>query len=108
MLLISLLFSAFGMVIGSKITDMQAFPLIMNFLVMPLFFLSGAMFPLRGLPKAMLMVATADPLSYGVDALRQLLIGTAISGCGSTIAVLGALTQRCSHLGSYFFSRMEV
>jgi ABC-2 type transport system permease protein len=48
MLLISLLFSAFGMVVGSKMTDMQAFPLIMNFIVMPLFFLSGAMFPRFG------------------------------------------------------------
>ncbi|MGD0144383.1 MAG: ABC transporter permease, partial [Rhizomicrobium sp.] len=74
MLLISLLFSAFGMVVGSKMTDMQAFPLIMNFIVMPLFFLSGAMFPLHGLPTPLLIVATADPLSYGVDALRQLLI----------------------------------
>jgi ABC-2 type transport system permease protein len=108
MLLISLLFSAFGMVVGSKMTDMQAFPLIMNFIVMPLFFLSGAMFPLRGLPKAMLVVATADPLSYGVDALRQLLIGTSHFGLPLDIAVLSGLTLALLFLGSYFFSRMEV
>ena len=108
MLLISLLFSAFGMVVGSKMTDMQAFPLIMNFIVMPLFFLSGAMFPLRGLPKAMLVVATADPLSYGVDALRQLLIGTSHFGLPLDIAVLTGLTLALLFLGSYFFSRMEV
>jgi len=108
MLLISLLFSAFGMVVGSKMTDMQAFPLIMNFIVMPLFFLSGAMFPLRGLPKAMLVVATADPLSYGVDALRQLLIGTSHFGLPLDIAVLSGLTLVLLFLGSYFFSRMEV
>jgi ABC-2 type transport system permease protein len=108
MLLISLLFSAFGMVLGSKITDMQAFPLIMNFTVMPLFFLSGAMFPLRGLPKPMLVVATADPLSYGVDALRQLLIGTGHFGLPLDIAVLSGLTLVLLFLGSYFFSRMEV
>jgi ABC-2 type transport system permease protein len=108
MLLISLLFSAFGMVVGSKMTDMQAFPLIMNFIVMPLFFLSGAMFPLHGLPKAMLVVATADPLSYGVDALRQLLIGTSHFGLPLDIAVLSSLTLVLLFLGSYFFSRMEV
>jgi ABC-2 type transport system permease protein len=108
MLLISLLFSAFGMVVGSKMTDMQAFPLIMNFIVMPLFFLSGAMFPLRGLPNAMLVVATADPLSYGVDALRQLLIGTSHFGLPLDIAVLSGLTLVLLFLGSYFFSRMEV
>jgi ABC-2 type transport system permease protein len=108
MLLISLLFSAFGMVVGSKMTDMQAFPLIMNFIVMPLFFLSGAMFPLHGLPAAMMIVATADPLSYGVDALRQLLIGTSHFGLPLDIAVLSGLTLALLFLGSYFFSRMEV
>jgi len=108
MLLISLLFSAFGMVLGSKITDMQAFPLLMNFTVMPLFFLSGAMFPLNGLPKAMLIAATLDPLSYGVDALRHLLIGTGHFGLPLDIAVLSGLTLLLLFLGSYFFSRMEV
>jgi ABC-2 type transport system permease protein len=108
MLLISLLFSAFGMVVGSKMTDMQAFPLIMNFIVMPLFFLSGAMFPLHGLPTPLLIVATADPLSYGVDALRQLLIGAGHFGFGLDIAVLSGLTLALLFLGSYFFSRMEV
>jgi ABC-2 type transport system permease protein len=108
MLLISLLFSAFGMVVGSKMSDMQAFPLIMNFIVMPLFFLSGAMFPLHGLPTPLLIVATADPLSYGVDALRQLLIGAGHFGFGLDIAVLSGLTLALLFLGSYFFSRMEV
>jgi len=70
--------------------------------------LSGAMFPLRGLPKAMLVVATADPLSYGVDALRQLLIGTSHFGLPLDIAVLSGLTLVLLFLGSYFFSRMEV
>ena len=108
MLLLSLLFSAFGMVIGSKMTDMQAFPLIINFIVMPLFFLSGAMFPLRGLPKAMMITATLDPLSYGVDSLRQLMTGAVHFGLGIDFAVMGALTLFLLWLGSYFFSRMEV
>jgi ABC-2 type transport system permease protein len=108
MLLISLLFSAFGMVAGAKITDMQAFPLLMNFIVMPLFFLSGAMFPLNGLPHAMLIVATVDPLSYGVDALRHLLIGAGHFGLPLDLSVLSGLTLVLLFLGSYFFSRMEV
>jgi ABC-2 type transport system permease protein len=80
----------------------------MNFTVMPLFFLSGAMFPLNGLPKAMLIVATLDPLSYGVDALRHLLIGTGHFGLPLDIAVLSGLTLLLLFLGSYFFLRMEV
>jgi len=56
----------------------------------------------------MLVVATADPLSYGVDALRQLLIGTSHFGLPLDIAVLSGLTLALLFLGSYFFSRMEV
>jgi ABC-2 type transport system permease protein len=108
MLLVSLMFSAFGMVVGAKMTDMQAFPLIMNFIVMPLFFLSGAMFPLHGLPGPLLIAASLDPLSYGVDALRQLLTGTSHFGLLPDLAVLGSLTLILLFLGSYFFSRMEV
>ena len=49
MILIAMLFTAIGTAIASVVDDMQGFPLIMNFLVMPLFFLSGALFPLAGL-----------------------------------------------------------
>ncbi len=73
MLLVSLLFTALGTAIASQLQDMQGFQLIMNFLVMPLFFLSGALFPLAGLPKALAAITTIDPLSYGIDALRVLL-----------------------------------
>jgi ABC-2 type transport system permease protein len=74
MLLIALLFTALGTAIGSVLEDMQGFQLIMNFLLMPLFFLSGALFPLNGLPEALTVVASVDPLSYGVDGLRSVLI----------------------------------
>ena len=50
MVLIALLFTALGTAIASVLEDMQGFQLIMNFLVMPLFFLSGALFPVQGLP----------------------------------------------------------
>ena len=54
---------------------MQGFQLIMNFLVMPIFFLSGALFPLDNLPTALAIVTQLDPLTYGVDGLRGALIG---------------------------------
>ena len=62
MLLIALLFSALGIMVASLLKDMQGFQLIMNFLVMPLFFLSGALFPLNNVPSALLLVARFDPL----------------------------------------------
>ena len=108
MLLIALLFSALGIMVASKLKDMQGFQLIMNFLVMPLFFLSGALFPLNNVPPAFLVVARFDPLSYGVDALRYFLIGTATFPLVLDISVLVAVTAIFLALGSYFFSRIEV
>jgi len=54
---------------------MEAFQMIMNFLIMPMFFLSGAFFPLRGLPAWMSVVTRLDPVAYGVDPMRRLLLG---------------------------------
>ena len=108
MLLVALLFSALGMVVASKLKDMQGFQLIMNFLVMPLFFLSGALFPLSNAPRKMVWIARFDPLAYGVDALRHFLIGVSAFGIATDIAVLGVVTAFLLWLGSHFFSRMEV
>ena len=54
---------------------MQAFPIVMNFLVLPIFFLSGALFPLDTSPKALQIISAFDPLSYGVDGMRGALVG---------------------------------
>lgn len=108
MFLVALLFTALGTMIASFLSDMQGFQLIVNFLVMPLFFLSGALFPLAGLPKALSIVARLDPLSYGIDAFRSLLIGVSYYGLHWDIAVLAAVTAVFLALGSYFFSKIQV
>jgi len=108
MLLIALLFTALGTGIASLLEDMQGFQLIVNFLIMPIFFLSGALFPMQGLPKAMAVVAACDPLSYGVDALRAVLIGTGVSGLGPNVAILGCLALALLGIGSYLFSRIQI
>ncbi|MCX6786637.1 MAG: ABC transporter permease [Candidatus Kaiserbacteria bacterium] len=108
MFIIALLFSALGIMVASLLKDMQGFQLIMNFLVMPLFFLSGALFPLNTVPSALLLVARFDPLSYGVDALRYFLIGVATFPLTLDISVLIGVTAIFLALGSYFFSRIEV
>ncbi len=107
MLLIATLFSALGLMIGSLLSDMQGFQLIMNFLVMPLFFLSGALFPLKGLPTIMEWITHADPLTYGIDAMRTLLINVAEFPMVLNIGVLVAITAIFLSLGSYFFSKIE-
>lgn len=108
MLLIAILFTALGTAIASRLEDMQGFQLIMNFLVMPLFFLSGALFPLQGLPTALTYVAMADPLSYGVDALRGLLIGASHFGLGIDVMVLSGVTVLFLAVGTKLFSKIQI
>ena len=108
MFLIAILFCALGTTIASLLTDIQGFQLIMNFLVMPLFFLSGALFPLQGLPQIFIKIASIDPLSYGVDGLRASLINGAHFGILTDLGILGAVAILFLVLGSYFFSKMEI
>jgi len=108
MFLIALLFTALGTAIASVLEDMQGFQLIMNFLVMPFFFLSGALFPIAGLPKVLLTVTRMDPLSYGVDGLRGTLIGTFHFGAYTDLLVLTGLTLILLAIGSYLFSKIQI
>ena len=109
MVLIAMLFTAIGTAIASVVDDMQGFPLIMNFLVMPLFFLSGALFPLAGLPSAIEVVARIDPLSYGIDGLRAALVpGSLHFGFWMDFGVLGVITLIVLAIGAYLFSKIEI
>ena len=106
--LVALLFTSLGITIASKLEDMQGFQLIMNFLIMPIFFLSGALFPLTGLPKAMEIVTKLDPATYGVDAVRGILTGSYNFGLHVDFLVLTAIAAAILTLGSYLFSRIEI
>jgi len=108
MILIAVLFTAMGIAVSSLLEDMQGFQLIMNFLVMPIFFLSGALFPLEGLPKAIAVITRIDPLSYGVDALRALLINTAYFELALDLAVLGVGALVFLSGGGYLFSKIQI
>jgi len=88
--------------------DMQAFQMVMNFLVMPIFFLSGALFPLAGLPAALALATQVDPLSYGIDGLRGALIGLTHFGLFTDLAVLGVVGACFLALGARMFSRIQV
>ncbi len=107
MFLISLFFTALGTAIASSLEDFQGFQLIMNFLVMPLFFLSGAIFPISNTAGVLQTIARLDPLSYGVDGLRQLLINKGTFSLSLDFTVLGVLTLLTLIIGSYLFSKIE-
>ena len=101
--------TAIGTAIASVVDDMQGFPLIMNFLVMPLFFLSGSLFPLTGLPGAIETIARLDPLSYGIDGLRGALVpGSLQFGFWLDFGVLGVITIIVLAIGAYLFSKIEI
>ena len=108
MALIAIVFAALGTAIGSTLRDMQGFQLIMNFLVMPIFFLSGALFPLGNLPAALTVATRLDPLSYGIDGLRGALIGLSEIGVTLDAAVLAVVASVFLVLGAWSFSKIQV
>ena len=73
--LLAFALSAMGVAIASKMRSMQGFQMIMNLLMMPIFFLSGALFPLTGLPSWLMALTRIDPASYGMDPLRRVVLG---------------------------------
>lgn len=108
MALTAVVFGGLGTAIGSVLQDMQGFQLIMNFLVMPIYFLSGALFPLANLPKILAAVTRIDPLSYGVDGLRGSLIGLTHFGIATDAAILAVVAALFMMLGGYLFSRIQI
>ncbi|MFH1788159.1 MAG: ABC transporter permease [Candidatus Altiarchaeota archaeon] len=106
--LISILFTAIGTAIGSQIDDLHAFPMIMNFLVMPMFFLSGALFPVDGIPSFIHALVVVNPLSYGVDGLRGTLAGVHTFSLATDVAVLATLSVITSITGGILFKKIEL
>lgn len=108
MIMTAIVFAGLGVAIGSRLQDIQGMQLIMNFVVLPIYFLSGALFPLTGLPAVLNFLTRADPLSYGVDGLRNVLIGTSEFSPQLSLGVLAACAVLFVAIGSYSFSKIEV
>jgi ABC-2 type transport system permease protein len=107
-IMIAVVFAALGTAIGSVIKDMQGFQLVMNFLVMPIFFLSGALFPLANLPAFMALITRLDPLTYGVDGLRGALINSFHFNAAFDLSILAMIAAVFVTAGAYLFSKIEV
>ena len=71
LLLLSFTLTAFGVMMAARIKQIQAFMALTQMLVMPLFFLSGALYPLNGLPAWLTVLTRFDPLTYIVDPMRH-------------------------------------
>jgi ABC-2 type transport system permease protein len=108
LLLTAVVFAALGTAIGSSLKDMQGFQLVMNFMVMPIFFLSGALYPLSNLPRVLSWLTRVDPLTYGVDGVRGALIGATHFGVATDLAALSAVAVLLLGAGAWRFSKIEI
>ncbi|MCX8175243.1 MAG: ABC transporter permease [Candidatus Micrarchaeota archaeon] len=107
MFLISASFVSFGIAVASVMEDMHGFQLVMNFFIMPLFFLSGALFPLSSAPEPIRIASYLDPLTYAVEALRHLAIGKSSMGFGLCLAVIAAFFLLSTSAAIHLFERIE-
>ncbi|HMA05293.1 MAG TPA: ABC transporter permease [Methanomicrobiales archaeon] len=105
MLLISVIFIGLGLVFASNMKDIHGFNMITNFIVFPLFLLSGALFPVGNLPSQVQTFAYLDPLTYGVDALRGALLGTSTFPLLLDLGVLVLASLVMVLLAAFFFER---
>ena len=107
MVLISATFLGLGLVFASKMKDMQGFSIVMNFVIFPIFFLSGALYPLENLPVWLRYLGYANPLTYGVDGLRSVLIGVASRPMLLDLVLMVFFALLMIGLGAYFFEKSE-
>ncbi len=90
-LLLAIGMTSIGVAISARMKSMEGFPMVMNLFLLPLFFLSGAMFPLQGLPVWMTFLTKINPLSYGVDMLRGIALrGVTLAGNTSLLSKVPA------------------
>lgn len=99
--------SSLGLFIASFMDSMEGFNLVMSFVILPIFLLSGALFPVTGLPEWLSFIVYIDPLTYGVDALRGVILGQSVLSVeiSTTVTVLFAVAMVL--LSALIFTKKE-
>lgn len=105
--LLSIGIACFSSGIGSFVQDMQGFQAINQFLVFPLYFLSGALYPLTHVPAWLGVIAAVNPMSYAVDAMRATLIGQSHFGLLTDLIVLLVTVLVLGVFGTLRFRKIE-
>ncbi|MBN1158366.1 MAG: ABC transporter permease [Bacteroidales bacterium] len=108
MIMIGLSFTALGIAIASRMEDMHGFQLIMNFLILPVFGLSGAVFPIDNLPPWLKSITLFDPLTYGVEGIRYGLLGVSHVNPVVSCTILGAFMLIMFVTGAYLFKKVKI
>ena len=114
MALLSFAIAAFGVLIASRMGSMEGFQLLMTFILMPMLFLSGALFPISSLPESLQVISSINPVMYGVDIFKHVLLvhsGTGLLSYDFSIArdltALGCFAAVMMVAGAYSFTRQQ-
>lgn len=108
MVLISAGFLGLGLIFASIFRDIQGFGVIVQLFIMPLFFLSGALFPISNLPSFLRYLCFLDPLTYGVEGLRYTLLGSSYFSLPVILIFLTLFFLIATFLGAYLFEKSEI
>lgn len=107
MFLIAFVCTCLGIVIAARMTSFEGFGVISNFVIMPMFFLSGAMFPINNLPSWIGFVIRLNPLTYGVDLLRWATLGMNTFGLHTDLLFLTFFSLVMLLIGIFEFSKRD-
>jgi ABC-2 type transport system permease protein len=108
MFLIGLTFTAMGIAVASTMEDFQGFQLVMNFLVFPIFFLSGVFYPINDAPAVLRIISYIDPLTYGIEGIRYGLLNTTQIYPLVSFGILTGFMIAIIVIGVYLFTRIKV
>ena len=108
MFLIGLSFTSVGIAFASRMEDTHGFQLIVNFILFPVFFLSGALFPLDRIPDWLSFLTYIDPLTYGVEGIRYGLLGATQITPVLSFSALGGFLVAMLLLGSFLFNKIKI
>ncbi len=107
MILIGLTQTSVGIFLGVRMTSSQGFMVLMNFIILPLFFLSGALYPLDRLPYWLSIASHLDPMTYGIDLLRNALTGIHYHSVTMDFLAMGSFLLAMSVLSIYLFNKTD-
>jgi ABC-2 type transport system permease protein len=96
-----------GLIIGANMESVEGFQLVISFLVFPMFFFSGALFPIGNLPHYLLLFTLLDPVTYAVDGLRGVLLGTAQLPIVVDLLILSGYAVALIGAGTWSFKRLK-
>ncbi len=105
MFFIAFTISGIGIIIAARMESFEGFNLIVNFIIMPMFLLSGAIFPISNLPSWLAAIVNVNPLSYGVDVMRWVVTGVSERGPAIDLTILGLVCIITTIVSVYLFSK---